>query len=76
MGSPLRDTRIAPLGHARAMRSRVSSSGRGTASLTVASWSSSNSKKPGAIEMQRPALTHSSCSIHTFNGSIVTRVLL
>lgn len=50
---------MAPLGQDRAIRRRIASSGLGPAASTVAIWSASKTKNPGAEATHLPALTHS-----------------
>ena len=70
ISTPSRATWMAPFGQVRAMRSTVSSSGSVAAGSMVASSSSSNRNSPGAVAMQRPALTHSDWSIHTCSPGV------
>ncbi len=65
MSTPSSRSRIAPLGHWRAMRTSASSVGRGPDGSTVPISSLSNTKNPGADATHLPALTHSSLSSTT-----------
>lgn len=56
---------MAPLGQERAIRRRVASSGLGPVASTVAIWSASKTKNPGAEATHFPALTHSFWSTTT-----------